>query len=53
MAAGYTVEGDGVVEIDPEVSFRGEGLAVAIEGVITAPCRVTRDESGKIVVIAA
>ena len=53
VAAGYTVEGDGVVEIDPEVSFRGEGLAGAIEGVITAPCRLTRDESGKIVVIAA
>jgi UDP-N-acetylglucosamine/UDP-N-acetylgalactosamine diphosphorylase len=38
--AGYTVVGDGVVEIDPEVSFRGEGLAGQIEGDIVAPCRV-------------
>ena len=53
VAAGYMVEGDGLVEIDPEVSFRGEGLAGVIEGTIAAPCRVTRDESGKVVVIGA
>ena len=53
-AAGYTIEGTGAVEIDPEVSFRGEGLEGAITGttVLTAPCRVTLKD-GNVVVVGA
>ena len=54
-AAGYTIEGDGAVEVDPEVSFRGEGLAGAIKNttVLTSPCRVTRNAAGEVVVVQA
>lgn len=48
--AGYTVQNAGTVEIDPEVSFRGEGLAGQIDGDIVAPCRISRGADGSIVV---
>ena len=58
-AAGFTVAGDGVVEIDPEVSYRGEGLddgrlVAALGGgtTVTAPCRISRGDGNALVVMA-
>ena len=57
QAAGYTVSGDGVVEIDAEVSYRGEGLEgleAALGGSkdLSAPCRISMGEGGALVVTA-
>ena len=51
--AGYSVNGDGPVEIDPEVSFRGEGLEGKITAAINAPCRISKANDGSIQVVSA
>eukprot|EP00946_MAST-07B_sp_MAST-7B-sp1_P005218 g5218.t1 len=54
-AAGYTVSGSGPVEVDAEVSYRGEGLegleaALGGSKVLNTPCRISLGEAGALVV---